>query len=108
MQAVVDGILSGEILATFDKYYADDVIMSENGTGPRVGKAVNREYEVKFVESMEFHGAEVGTILIDGNMAAVEWTFDVTPKDGERMKMRQVALQTWNDGKIEREVFYHP
>ena len=29
VQAVIDGILKGEILETFDAYYANDVVMSE-------------------------------------------------------------------------------
>ena len=36
-----------------------------------------------------------------------EWAFDVTPKGGERSVQKQVAIQTWRDGKIVREVFYH-
>ena len=37
VQAVIDGILSGQILETFDRYYAPDVVMSENGADERVG-----------------------------------------------------------------------
>ena len=107
VQAVIDGILGGNLLQAFDDYYADDVVMSENGGEERVGKAVNREYEEQFVNSVEFHGAETGRILVDGDHAAVEWSFDLTPKGGERMTQEQIALQTWKDGKVVREVFYH-
>lgn len=107
-QAVIDGILAGKILETFDAYYADDVVMSENKKDERVGKAKNREYELQFLSNIqEFHGAKVGRVLVDGDHAAVEWTFDVTFKDGNRVVMEQVALQTWKDGKIVREDFYH-
>ena len=107
VQAVVDGILKGDILGTFDRWYADDVVMSENGIDERVGKAANREYEEAFVGGVEFHGAEVGAVLVDGDRAAVEWAFDFTPKGGERVVQKQVAVQTWKDGKVVREVFYH-
>ncbi len=108
VQAVIGGILAGKILETFDAYYADDVVMSENQTEERVGKAVNREYEIKFLDNvLEFHGAEVGRVIVDGDHAAVEWSFDITFKDGNRVKMQQVAMQTWKDGKIIREDFYH-
>jgi ketosteroid isomerase-like protein len=108
VQSVIDGILKGKILETFDTYYADDVVMSENRTEERVGKAVNREYEIKFLDSIqEFHGAQVGRVVVDGDHAAVEWSFDITFKDGNRVKMQQVAVQTWKDGKIIREDFYH-
>ncbi len=107
VQAVIDGILKGEILETFDRFYADDVVMSENGEGERVGKAEARAYEQAFVDGVAFHGAEVGEVLVDGDRAAVEWTFDFTPKGGERVRQRQVALQVWRDGKVVRETFYH-
>jgi ketosteroid isomerase-like protein len=107
VQAVIDGILAGDILGTFDRWYADDVVMSENGLDERVGKAANRAYEEAFVNGVEFHGAEVGAVLVDGDRAAVEWTFDLTPKGGERVQQRQVALQEWRDGRIARETFYH-
>ena len=108
VQAVIDGILAGKILETFDAYYADDVVMSENKKDERVGKAKNREYELQFLDNIqEFHGAKVGRVLVDGDNAAVEWTFDVTFKGGNRVVMEQVAPQTWKDGKIIREDFYH-
>ncbi len=108
VQAVIDGILAGKILETFDTYYDDHVVMSENKKDERVGKARNREYELQFLGNVqEFHGATVGRILVDGDNAAVEWTFDFTFKDGNRVVMQQVALQTWKDGKVIREDFYH-
>ena len=108
VQAVIDGVLAGTILETFDTYYADDVVMSENLKDERVGKVANREYEIKFLDNVqEFHGAKVGRVIVDGNHAAVEWAFDITFKDGNRVQMEQVAVQTWKDGKIIREDFYH-
>ena len=108
VQAVIDGIMTGKILETFDAYYGDDVVMSENLKDERVGKAANREYELKFLENVqEFHGAKVGRVIIDGDHAAVEWSFDITFKGGNRVKMEQVVVQTWKDGKIIREDFYH-
>ena len=108
VQSVIDGILAGKILETFDAYYANDVVMSENQTEERVGKAVNREYEIQFLDNIqEFHGAKVGRVIVDGDHAAVEWSFDITFKDGNRVNMQQVTVQTWKDGKIIREDFYH-
>jgi ketosteroid isomerase-like protein len=108
VQSVIDGILSGKLLETFDAYYADDVVMSENQKDERVGKAANRAYEVKFMENVqEFHGAKVGRVIVEGDHAAVEWTFEVTFKGGNRVVMHQVAVQTWKDGKVIREDFYH-
>ena len=107
VQSVIDGILKGDILGTFDQWYADDVVMSENGMDERIGKAANRAYEEAFVNGVEFHGVELGTVIVDGDNAAIEWAFDLKPKGGERIVQNQVAIQTWGNGKIVREVFYH-
>jgi hypothetical protein len=107
VRAVIEGIQAGRILETFDRYYADDVVMSENGIDERVGKAANRAYEQAFVDGVEFHGAELGAVIVDDDLAAIEWSFDFTPKGGERVVQRQVAVQQWHDGKIVRETFYH-
>ena len=107
VQAVIDGILIGEILETFDRFYSDDVVMSENGVNVRVGKAENRAYEQAFVDGVTFHGATVGEVLVDGDRAAIEWTFDMTPNGGDRVQQHQVAIQIWKDGRIVRETFYH-
>ena len=100
-------IMNGGLYDAFDKYYSDDVIMSENGAAPRVGKAVNRAYEKAFVDNVEFHAARVGQVVVEDHMAAVEWEFDITPKGGERMVQKQVSLQTWQGDQIVREAFYH-
>lgn len=107
VQAVVDGILAGRILETFDAYYADDVVMSENGANERKGKAANRKYEEQFVNGVTFHAARVGAVIVEGDRAAVEWEFEFTPKGGSRLVQRQAAVQEWRGGKIVRETFYH-
>ena len=81
VRAVIDGILKGDILGTFDRWYADDVVMSENGADERVGKAACRAYEEAFVSGVEFHGAELGSVLVDEEQAAIEWSFDLGAKD---------------------------
>ena len=107
VQAVIDGILKGDILGTFDRFYADAIVMSENGVDERIGKAACRAYEEAFVGGVEFHGATVGRVIVEEDHAAIEWAFDLTPKGGERIIQKQVAIQTWKYGEIVREDFYH-
>jgi hypothetical protein len=107
VQAVIDGILTGDILGTFDRFYADDIVMSENGVDERVGKAACRAYEEAFVGGVEFHGATVGQVIVEGDHSAIEWTFDLTPQGGERVLQKQVAVQSWKNGEVVREDFYH-
>ena len=46
-------------------------------------------------------------LLVDGDRSVVEWVFDLTPNGGDRVLQKQAAVQTWRDGQIIREVFYH-
>jgi len=105
-----DMILAGKTMDAFEKFYADDVVMQENSEEPRAGKEVNREFEKKFMESIEeFHGANVNAVAFsdDGEIAMNYWDMDVTFKGGKRNKSSQVAVQKWKDGKIVKERFFH-
>jgi len=100
-------ILAGDILGAFDTYYADDVVMTEP-TGTREGKAANRAYEEQFVNSLEqVHAVELKTSAVDGDRSLSEWVMDVTFKDGNRVRMEQIAARQWKDGKVAHERFYY-
>jgi len=103
-----NGILTGRLLEVFDKYYADDVVMSENGVEDesRVGKANNRAFEEYFVNNATFHGARVDKVIVDGNEVAVTWWMDIE-MGGNRFQRTQVAVQSWRDGQIVKETFFY-
>ena len=109
IQDVYTQLGEGKALDAFDQYYADDVVMIEATGDKREGKARNREYEENFFASIkEMHGAGVDGFTSDGNnITMVENWMDVTFKDGNRMKLEQIARQIWKDGKIVEERFYY-
>jgi ketosteroid isomerase-like protein len=101
-------ILRGQILDAFEKFYADDVVMQENLTTPKVGKDVNRKAEQEFVGSIEqFHGAALLGSAVNGDRSYSEWEFDATYKGGHRVKLTQVAVRQWKKGLIAHERFYY-
>ncbi len=101
-------VLEGKMMDAFEKYYADDVVMQEINMEPTVGKDANREREIKWLEGItDFRGAEVKNIAIGNNVSMVEWFMDYSHKEYGDVKMSQVAVQTWEDGKIVKELFYH-
>lgn len=108
LQGVIDGILNGRLLEAFDRYYHDDVVMSENGEEDpkRIGKAANRGYEEYFVNNATFHGARVGTVIVDGDNSAYEMWMDIE-MGGQRFQRTQFAVQQWKDGRIIKETFYY-
>ncbi|WP_340105238.1 nuclear transport factor 2 family protein [Rhodohalobacter sp. 8-1] len=107
---VYDHVQNGTAMDAFEKYYADDVVMTlEDGTEVK-GKDANRDRENEFFGSVEsFNGMEVVAITSneDDETTAVESWMDITFKGAdEPTKLEQVATQQWKDGKIVEERFY--
>lgn len=104
-------INSGKLMDGYEKFYHPDVVMQEVGEAPRSGKDVNREYEEKFLGMIkEFHGGGVNAITSNEteNKTMVESWMDLTfHNDAPRVKIEQVAVQTWEGNQIIKEVFYH-
>jgi hypothetical protein len=101
---------TGKLLEGFEKYYAENVVMQELGEEPRIGKNANRAHEINFLQSIkEMHGGDILSFSedIDNNKTMVESWMDVTFVNNYRIKMQQVAVQTWENGLIIHELFYH-
>ena len=102
-----DMIRQGKALEAFEKFYADDVVMMENDQAFE-GKETNRKREQEFFGSIrELHSAGIGATAVRGDTSFCEQHFDATYKDGRRIKMEEVAVRTWKDGKIVKERFYY-
>lgn len=101
-------VTSGRILEAFEKFYSEDVEMSENSNPPTIGKTANRVREEQFVGYVkEVHKNEAAKVLVDGDLATIEWDLEFTGVDGARVKYHQVAMQEWKDGQITRERFFY-
>ncbi|MFM2386382.1 MAG: hypothetical protein RL660_1139 [Bacteroidota bacterium] len=103
-------VSAGKLLEGFEKYYAENVVMQELGEQPRVGKETNRTHEINFLQSMkQVHGAGILSFAEDAenNKTMVESWMDLTFANDVRIKTQQVATQTWQDGLIVNEIFYH-
>ncbi len=100
----------GKMMDAFEKYYAENVVMIEANGETREGKDKNREFELQFLGSIkEMHGGGVYSITSneDTGVTMVESWMDTTFKDGNRMKMEEVAVQQWKGDQIVRERFYY-
>jgi hypothetical protein len=101
-------ILSGKAMEGFERFYHDNVRMQENTDPPTVGKDANRKREEEFFSSVEeFHEAELRSTAVDGQTSLSEWLLDVTLKDAGRVRLEQVAVRQWQDGKVVDERFYY-
>ncbi len=114
VQDLYSKVYGGRLLDAFDQYYGDDVVMQEVGQEPRVGKPANRAYEEQFVGGLtavhsgvvkalavDETGPDSGTALIESDMHFDHAAF------GPDVRLEQVSVQQWKDGKIVRETFYH-
>jgi ketosteroid isomerase-like protein len=100
-------IRQGKALEAFERFYADDVVMMENEQA-FVGKDVNRKREQEFFGNIkEVHDARIGATAVSGTVSFCEQSFDATLADGTRVRMEEVAVRTWRDGKIIKERFYY-
>lgn len=103
-----EAILNGKGLEAFESYYAEDVVMQENDAEPTIGKSANRIREQEFFGAItDLRGAEVLATGSGENVTFSHWYFDFTHRDWGDRKYRQVAVRTWKDGKIVREVFHY-
>ena len=99
----------GQLLEAFDKYYADNVVMTEP-RGTWEGKEACRAHEVEFLNFVkEFHNLEVKNIASDEENGIVfhETAMDVTFQDGNRVQMEQTGVQKWEGDQIVHERFYY-
>lgn len=101
-------ILSGTALEAFEEFYDDEVVMQENDAEPTVGKSANREREQAFFAAItEFRGAEVLATGVGGDTSFSHWHFDFTDGEWGRRDYHQVAVRTWRNGKVVREMFHN-
>jgi ketosteroid isomerase-like protein len=109
-QTIYKMIGEGKMLEAFEQFYHEDVVMIEATGEKREGKDTNREFEKNWaagIQEMHGGGAKAITSNEEAGVTMVEAWSDMTFKDGNRMKMEEVAVQKWEDDKIIHERFYY-
>jgi ketosteroid isomerase-like protein len=108
VENLIRQVEQGRLLEAFDTFYGENVAMRENTAAPTIGKAANRAREEEFVASVaEVHEARAKRWLVDGDRAVIEWNLEYTATDGTRIRLEQIAAQTWENGKITDERFFY-
>ncbi|HEY7612414.1 MAG TPA: nuclear transport factor 2 family protein [Gemmatimonadales bacterium] len=108
VQELVRYVQAGRIPEAIDEFYADDASMQENRQPPTVGKVANIVREQAFADSVErWHEVSARSVAVDGDQVVIEWIFDYTTREGQRIRMEEIAQQRWRGGKIERERFFY-
>ena len=108
VQELVGYVQAGRIPEAIERFYADGTTMRENRQPPTVGKAANLARERAFGDSIaRWHEVTARSIAVDGDQVFIEWAFEYTTREGQRIRMEEIAQQSWRDGKIVRERFFY-
>lgn len=99
-------ILRGEAMEAFERFYADDVVMIENDLRFE-GKAENRRREADFMRAVETHAIQIRASAAGGDVSFCEQVLLVTLEDGRRVRLEEVAVRRWRDGRVVEERFYY-
>ena len=107
---LIDRMKNGDILGAFETYYDDAVEMQENNEPSTKGKTANLEREKQFLASIkDWKGLWIDGVAVNeaDGVAFIEYGFNFINTDGKDITYQQAARQTWKNGKIVSERFYH-
>jgi hypothetical protein len=94
-------------MEAMQEFYAEDVVMEEPAYGKTVGLEANLKREEKFLEGVaEFKKFEA-VAAVGEDFSSYENVMEWTSTDGQDVRIEQVAVQHWRDGKIFHERFYY-
>ncbi len=106
------------VRAIYERFYAENVVVQENMQPPRVGREMSIDRQEQMNANVkELHDFKLGAVLVDGfdeahpmdGRSVVEMQIELTTLDGHRIRIEELGLQTWKDGKIIHErYFYDP
>ncbi len=109
-RAVVEDFIAtierGEFLGALSKFYAEDMIAQENNLPPRIGRAVQTANEEAALKRMRFDSIKVVSYLVDGDRVAINYLFEMTTVQGDRVRMDEIAYQLWRGDQIVNERYY--
>ncbi len=110
LQDLYDRMSQGQMNEAFEDYYAENVQVVEANGEVREGKAAQRAALEQWQGMIkEMHGIGNGQPMSneEAGVTSIESWFDATFQDGNRVKMEEVAVQKWQEGKIVHERFYY-
>lgn len=100
----------------YEQFYAEDVVVQENLQPPRIGRSLSIERQQRMNANLqEVHEFKIGAVLVDGftdtqpldGQSVIEAHIDLATQDGYRIRIEELAMQTWEDGRIIHERFFY-
>ena len=100
VQALVTYVEQGRAADALREFYADGVSMRGAPCPPMVGA---QGADLLGADVRTVHEHRVAGFVVNGDTAAINWIFDFTDERGTRHRLDEIALQTWQDGRVVRE-----
>lgn len=106
--ALQEYIKTGRILEAMTEFYSPEVAMQENANPPTAGLAANIEREKQFLAQVKvWKGYTVKSLAAAGDTAFVESVIEFTNQQDQPVRLEQVSVTRWKNGKIAHERFYY-
>jgi gamma-glutamylcyclotransferase (GGCT)/AIG2-like uncharacterized protein YtfP len=100
-------IVDGKSVDAFQRFYHENVVAQENDEPERVGRDPWMRARQDLEKKLKRFNARVLAHAANGDISFSEWEIDMEMEGMGPMKMVQVAVRQWKDGKVVRERFYH-
>lgn len=108
VQQLIQCVESGRTEDALEEFYTDDVAMSENLSPPTKSRAANIKREREFFAQVkEVNEYRAVSFLAGPDRSAIHWILDITNKQGQRMRLDEVAWQSWRGDRIFEERFIY-
>ena len=101
---------AGKTLEAIERCFADDVVVFENHERARAGRAECLAYEAdalaRLKESAQLK-ARGWAVNEPSGTVFIEWVVRYVGDDGRPMRLEEVAVQRWSQGRVSEERFYY-
>lgn len=100
---------AGANIEVIERYYADNVIQSENENTIIKGKVQALELEKNNLSGVDSVKSKIDTLIIDEEMGLVmgEMSIRFISKKMGKKKLKEAFVQQWADGEIKYQKFYY-
>ena len=108
VRELVRYVESGRTEEALMEFYTGDVAIAENLLEPTIGLEANVARERAFafgVSSVNEYRAV--SFLIGDDQSAINWSIDLSLKDGRRLRLNEIAWQDWRGDRICKERFVY-
>ena len=100
-------IQEGKNLEAFRTLYDPNVVAQENDEEERVGLEPWIQRYQAMSQNVESGKVRLVANAVNGDVSFCEWETEMVFKGGGAMKIAQVAVRHWTNGRVVRERFYH-